>query len=196
MPSVKYDNDDRPVEVTVSTRTVLRVSAVLIIVLIVIWGAYTARHSIVLILISFFLALALNAPVHYIAKILPGRLKGSRTLGTTISYLFVIIVLGSFLAYVLPPLVKQTGNFIQAAPRLIAEFRNQSGVVGSFIRHYHLGGAVKSLSDQLSSRLHNIGGAAFSSLVGIILFTTAIHLGASTSIMKVKTITVKTAKTL
>ena len=168
MPNIaKRGQDGSAVELTVSTRTVLRVSAIIIVILIVIWGAYTARHSIVLILISFFLALALNAPVHFIAKHLPGRLKGSRTLGTTISYLIVIIILGSFLAYVLPPLVRQTGNFIQAAPKIVSEFRNQSGAVGNFIRHYHLGGAVKSVSDQLSARLHNIGGTAFSSLVAI-----------------------------
>jgi predicted PurR-regulated permease PerM len=113
------------------------------------------------------LALALNAPVHFISRHLPWKLKGRRAFGTAISYLIVLIILGGFIAYLAPPLARQTNNFIKAAPRLISEFRNQSGGVGRVIRKYHLGKEVTTLSNQLSSKLHNVSGKAFSTLVGI-----------------------------
>lgn len=168
MPKITNERDDGSVvELTVSNRTILRLGLLVIATLVIIWGAVQARHALLLILLAFFLALALNAPVQFIARHLPGRLKGSRTLGTTISYLIVLIILGSFLTYLVPPLVHQTENFVNAAPRLVGEFRNQSGEVGQFIRRYHLQKEVKNLSTQLSARLHNIGGRAFSTLVAI-----------------------------
>ena len=66
-----------------------------------------------------------------------------------------------------PPLVRQTDNFVKAAPRLVSEFRNQSGGVGKFIRKYHLQKEDNTLSTQLSHKLHNAGGKAFSTLVSI-----------------------------
>ncbi len=94
-------------------------------------------------------------------------MKGSRSLGTTVSYLIVIIIIGGFLGYLVPPLVHQSENFIAGAPKLISEFRDQSGAVGEFVRHYHLEHQVNTLSTQLSGRLHDIGGKAFSTVVDI-----------------------------
>ncbi len=168
MPKIaRSETNESVVELTVSNRTILRMAALVLGIFIVLWGVKTARHSILLIFISFFLALALNAPVQFIAKHLPGKLRGRRGLATTISYLLVIIILGAFLTYLIPPLVHQSEKFISAAPRIISEFRDKSGAIGNFIRHYHLQNQVNALSNQLSNRLHNIGGTAFAKVVGI-----------------------------
>lgn len=155
------------VELTISNKTILRIAILVIGILIFLWGVKTAKHSLLLIFIAFFLALALNAPVQFIARHMPGRLKGSRTLGTTISYLIVLIILGGFIAYLVPPIVHQSNDFINAAPRLISEFRNQRGAIGKFIRRYHLQNQVNNLSKQLSARLHDIDSKAFSTIVSI-----------------------------
>ena len=55
-----------------------------------------ASHPLTLIFTAFFLALALNAPVHWIAQRLPGKRKGSRTAATGISFLVVIVLLIGF----------------------------------------------------------------------------------------------------
>jgi len=166
----KLDNGENRhsvVELRVSNRTMLKIALFVVGVLIVVWAADVARHSLLLIFISFFLALALNAPVHFISRHLPWKLKGRRGFGTAISYLIVIIILGGFIAYLAPPLARQTNDFVKAAPRLVSEFRDQSGSVGKFIRRYHLGKEVTTLSNQLSAKLHNAGGKVFSTLVGI-----------------------------
>ncbi|HET8991752.1 MAG TPA: AI-2E family transporter, partial [Candidatus Saccharimonadales bacterium] len=86
---------------------------------------------------------------------------------TTLSFLIVVILIGGFLASIVPPLVKQTDNFIKAAPHLISEFRNQNSPIGSFIRHNHLQKEVNSISNQLSNKLGNIGGTALTTAEAI-----------------------------
>ena len=163
----KNEKNGSRIELTVSNRTIIRVAVILIVIYIAFIGVEAASHAILLIFISFFLALALNAPVQFISKHMPGKLKGSRGFGTSISYLIVIAILGGFIAYLIPPMVHQTQNFIASSPRIINEFRNQSGAVGGFIRRYHLQNEVGNLSSQLSSRIHGIGGKAFSTVFGI-----------------------------
>ena len=113
---------------------------------------------------AFFLTLALNAPVYWLSKRIPGKRRGSRALATTLSFLIVIILLGLFIASVVPPLVKQTENLINAAPHLLRDFRDQNSPVGKIIRKYHLQKEVNNFSTQLSNRLKNSGGTALSSV--------------------------------
>ncbi|NBW29580.1 AI-2E family transporter, partial [bacterium] len=128
---------------------------------------HKAAHALFLIGLSVFLALALNAPVSKIASLVPGKKKGSRALGTALSYLLVVVFLGVFMSLVVPPLVKQTDRLIAQAPHLIDEFRNQDGSIGNFIRKYHLGSQITAISNQLGSRAHNIGGNAFTTLSAV-----------------------------
>jgi predicted PurR-regulated permease PerM len=151
-----------PVELTISTETFVKVVLLIVGTIILLTALHRAAHALTLIFIAFFLALALNAPVNWLGQRFPGRLRGSRSLATTISYLIVVIALGAFIAGIVPPLVRQTESFVNAAPKLIQEFRSQNSPVGQLIRRYHLQKEVNNVSQQLSARLKNIGGTAFS----------------------------------
>lgn len=164
----KVSRKDNEVELVVPTSTYFKLAVLVLATLLVIWGVKKISHALLLIGIAFFLSLALNAPVSRLAKLMPGKLKGNRTLGTALSYLIVVILIGLFFAYIGPPIAKQTGNFIKAAPHIVSEFKNQSGAVGRFIRHYHLQKQVSNLSSQLSKRLHNAGGTALHALDDVI----------------------------
>ncbi|HVX23978.1 MAG TPA: AI-2E family transporter [Candidatus Saccharimonadales bacterium] len=150
------------VALTISLETFLRVVLMIIATVIVLAALHKATHALILIFGAFFLALALNAPVSWLSQHLPGKKRGSRSLATTLSFLIVVILLGAFIASIVPPLVRQTESFVKAAPHLVSEFRNQNGEVGRLIRRYHLEHQVSDLSSQLSDRLKNIGGTAFS----------------------------------
>lgn len=150
------------VRLTITNQTFIRLAGLSIGTIILIAALQKASHALLLIFISFFLALALNSPVHWLSSHLPKRWYGSRSLATTISFFIIVIVLGSFIASLVPPLVKQTESFISAAPSLVSDFRNQDSPVGKVIRKYHLEKQVSSVSAQLSDRLKNIGGSAFS----------------------------------
>ncbi len=150
------------VNVNVTTATFVRLALMTIATIVLLLSVKRASHALLLIFTAFFLALALNSPVHWLGQKLPGSSRGSRSLATTISFLVVIVLLGGFIASIAPPLVKQTEGFVNAAPQLVSEFRSQDSQTGRFIRQHHLQKQVDAFSTQLSVRLKHIGGSAFS----------------------------------
>jgi predicted PurR-regulated permease PerM len=156
--------NEQEVFLTVTNQTFFRLAALTVFTLILIHAAEKAAHALLLIFTAFFLSLALNAPVHWISRHLPGKPRDNRSKATIISFLIVIILLGGFIASIAPPLVRQTESFVGAAPRIIKDFRSQDSGTGKLIRRYHLEKQVSDVSSQLSSRLKNIGGSAFSTV--------------------------------
>jgi predicted PurR-regulated permease PerM len=155
---------DRDVWINVSNRTVVRVILLTVTSFLLLIALRKAAHALVLIFTSLFLSLALNAPVRWVAYHLPGKLKGSRSYATAISFLVVIIILGAFIASIVPPLVRQTDNFIKQAPHLIQELRSQNSGLGKIIRKYKLQNEVNSLSKQLGQRLQHSTGSVVSNI--------------------------------
>lgn len=162
------------VEITISNRTILRVIGAGIIAIVFFLAVAHSVHTLTLIGAALFLSLALNAPVHWLAQHLPGRFRGRRGFATGVSIAIVLMVLGTFLAFVVPPLVKQTGQFVTQAPKVVEQVRNQNSGIGAFVRDHHLEGQVDKLSKQLSARVDNIGGTAVSTVgkIGSSLFAT------------------------
>ena len=163
MPSL-HRGEKKEVAVTISTETFLRLALLTVTILILLIAARKAAHALLLIFIAFFLTLALNSPVHWLSERLPGKRRGSRSLATALSFLIIVLALVGFLASISPPLVRQTQNFVHAAPRLIRDFRSQNSETGKIIRKYHLENQVNTLSKQLSERLKHSGGTAFSTI--------------------------------
>lgn len=159
-----FRNKTQETVVTISNETFIRLAVLSVLTIGLILAVRRAEHALLLVFTAFFLALALNAPVHWLSQRLPGKRRGSRSLATTISFLLVILVIGGFIASITPPLVRQTESFVNAAPKLIRDFRSQDSTTGRLIRRYHLEKQVDTFSQQLSDRLKHIGGAAFSTL--------------------------------
>jgi len=166
-------NNKQELSLTISAQTFVRVILLIIGTIIILAAIRKAQHALVLVFIAFFLALALNAPVQWVHRHLPGkkrRHKTNRAMATTVSFLIVIILIGAFLALLVPPLVRQTQKFINAAPGLVRDVRSQNSEVGKFVRQHHLSDQVNKLSSQLQSRLKSYSGSAV---------TTILHVGSS-----------------
>ncbi|MGH7234334.1 MAG: AI-2E family transporter [Candidatus Saccharimonadales bacterium] len=165
----RHDGEKDPsrVEFTVSNETLIRVVLIILITLGLVEAFLKIKTAIVLLLLAFFLSLVLNGPVTWIAGRLPGKIKGNRLIATSISYIVVLILLGGFISYIIPPFVHQTERFIAAAPNLVKETQNQHTALGKFVRKHHLQNQVNNLSSQLSKQLKNIGGVAFDSIIRI-----------------------------
>ncbi len=148
------------VEWTVSNRTVLRVVGMVVVAMLMLAALRKATHALTLIGTSLFLALALNAPVHWVAEHLPGKRRGSRKLGTALSFAIVVVFLIAFLASIVPPLVRQTSNFIQNVPSLVDDLRNENTTLGRFVRQYNLEDQTDKLSHELSDKVGDISGGA------------------------------------
>lgn len=154
--------DPEPLEValTFTNRTLMRGLVLIFGAILLVAAIKHAAHALLLIFTAFFLTLALNAPVQWIARHLPGRMRGKRSVATAVSFLVVIALLGIFIASMVPPLIRQTQTFIDAIPSLTDQARSGHGTIGEFIQRYHLQDQVMNFSSQLNNRLQHAGGTA------------------------------------
>lgn len=152
------------VEITISNKTVIRVLFLVVGAILFLAALQRASYALILVFTSFILALALNSPVQWIARHMPGTLKGKRSVATGVSFLIVILVFAGFMASIVPPLVKQTESFISSAPQLLDDTKDRDSQLGGFIRQYRLEGQVERATQQISGNLQNIGSSAISSL--------------------------------
>lgn len=178
---MKISKDDgTELELSVSNKTLFRIIGFIIVAVI---GYFTLRQiagTLVLISTAFFLALALNSPVRWLSRKLPGSKKGNRKLATILSIIVIVVALIGFLSAIIPPLVKQTTTFISTVPQLVSDARDQDTALGSFVRKYNLGDQVDKLSKSLSDRIGDIGSSAITTVTsigsGLFAFITVIAL--------------------
>lgn len=146
----------------IPNRVVVRVMLVVVATLIGLAAVRQASHALILIFTAFFLSLALNAPVHWLAQRIPGKRKGSRTVATAISFFVVVAVLVGFLLSIVPPLVRQSSSFVRNIPGLAEQVRDERTSIGRFVARYELQDDISKFSKQLSERLDDVSGAAVS----------------------------------
>ena len=162
----RFDNKERATKITATNKTLVRFwglfFVMLLLFLTVLKSIQMAGQALVWVFTAFFLALALNAPVHWIAQHLPGKRRGSRTLATTLSVIVVIAALVGFLASIVPPFVGQIGGLADTAPTFISDLRKPDSTTGKLIMRYNLQDQVDGFSKDLSSKLKDAGGAAVS----------------------------------
>lgn len=141
------------VEVTVSNRTVIRVILLVVATFLGIRFLMNISHALTLIFSSFFLALALNPVVSWISHKL--RIK-SRAAATGIAYVSVLIFLVAFMAAVIPPLVRQTTDFISNLPNTIENVRSTDSGVGRLVQKYGLQDSVDTIAEDMRGRIKNL----------------------------------------
>jgi len=155
------------IALTISTKTFFKVLLLVVATILLLAALHRAVYALTLIIIAVFLTLALNAPVSWVARHLPGPLRGSRTSATALSSFIVVVLLAAGITAFIPPVVRQTRSFIDTAPQLVRDIRDQNGQLGQLIVRYHLQGQINEFSDQLSSRLQHGGSTAVSALTRI-----------------------------
>lgn len=144
------------VRVDADTQTFIRFWLVPLGIFLAGYAVYSARVALTMIGAAVFLALALNAPVSWVAKYLPGR---SRVGGTAIAYIMVVVLLGGFVTLVVPPIIQQTAKFVETVPAIVDSATTQYEGVSTIIHKYHLEAQV---DEALASIKHNASGWAAS----------------------------------
>lgn len=147
--------------ITISVDTLTMIRAILIVV-----GAFLAlkflnqiSHALLLLFVAFFLALALNPAVSWIT----GKLKSeSRARGTAVAYLFVLSVLIAFFVLIIPPLVRQTADFIKDVPQTVQDVKNGNSSLSQFVQRYGLDDQLDRFSNDFSARFGDVGKPALS----------------------------------
>ena len=148
--------DSRKVTVNITNRTIVRT----ILWVVAATAAYhfigRVPHVLTLIFISVFLALALNPVVSAITRRLHIE---SRVRATAVAYLVVIAFLITFFSLVIPPLVRQTRDFIRDVPATVENFQHQDSGLARTARRYHIDEKLTQGAHNLTSHYGNFGSA-------------------------------------
>ncbi len=147
-------NNKQQLTINIESITVIRVLALVVITLLGIAFIKNVAQPLVLIFTSFFLALALNPAVSKIAHKLKSK---SRVRATAVAYVLVLAFLAAFIAFVVPPLVKQTVDFIKDVPTTIQDFKNGDSAANDFIHRYNLDEQVNRFTSDFNAKFGDIG---------------------------------------
>jgi predicted PurR-regulated permease PerM len=159
-----FPKDNADFQVKISTQSIVKLIAIFALAVVAFGLLQKMSHVLGLIGIAFFFSLALNTPIKWVAKNLPKRKKDNRALAIGITMAVVVALLIGFLVSVLPPLSKQTVSIIKDVPSLVEGTQTGVGPIGRFVQTYNLQDQVETLSEELSSRVGNIGSSAISTV--------------------------------
>jgi predicted PurR-regulated permease PerM len=139
-------------EVTINITTETIVKGIILTVLAVLALQFMGNvaHQLRLIIVSLFLALALNPAVTWLTIKLRSK---SRIKATGVAYLVVLTVLTSFLALVVPPLIKQTTEFLRDVPQTIADFKTQDTALSRTVKRYGLDEQLDSFGADFEQKI-------------------------------------------
>ena len=157
-----------------STQTFVRFWLVPVGLLVAGMAIYSARTALIILGTALFLALALNAPVTRLAKVMPGN---SRALSTAIAYVIVTGLIGAFMFLAVPPIIEQTAKFIQTVPQLVETAREQWLGLNVLIERYNLQSqvdqATTSIQQSASGWASSFGSNVVSGIGSLFGFITA-----------------------
>lgn len=157
-----------------STHTFVRFWLVPVGLLVAGMAVYSARTALIILGTALFLALALNAPVSRLARVMPGN---SRGLSTAIAYIVVVALIGAFVFLAVPPIIEQTAKFIQTVPQLVESAREQWRGLNTLIERYNLqtqvDQATTSMQQSASGWASSFGTNLVSGIGSIFGFITA-----------------------
>ena len=119
------------VSINIDNRTIIRVLIVAAAFFLGISFIAATKSVFTLLIISAFLAMALNPPVTYLSSKITG---GSRGLATGLAYIFVLAIIGLFLWAIIPPMIDQSREFFDNLPSYIDEVAEGDDALSTFIR--------------------------------------------------------------
>lgn len=155
--------------VSVDNATIIRAIALVVVAIFALQFFHSIVQPLTAIFIAFFLALALNPAVSWIARHLKDK---SRVRATGAAYILVITILVGFIALVVPPLVRQTSDFIQNVPDTIQTFKQSDTALSRFVRANNLDKQLDHFSKDFGNKFKESGKPALSA-AGTILSTVA-----------------------
>jgi predicted PurR-regulated permease PerM len=146
-------------------RTVLTVFALAIAVWALLHLVSVARHVLVWIVISMFLALAINPLVEWLQR----RGLRRRGIATTVAFLLVLLGVAAVGALFIPTLVDNVNKFVDAVPGYVDDLTKGKGRLGFLETRYHV---VEKVREQLhnggAKRVLGLSGAAVSVTKGVV----------------------------
>jgi predicted PurR-regulated permease PerM len=156
--------------VRVRLRTVLSLLATIIAVAVVLEVIWIARHVLAWVLISLFLALALNPAVGWLQRHGIRR----RAAAAALAYLLTLALFVLVCLLFLPTLVNQVNDFVHKVPDYVQDVTHGRGRLGFLETKYHLQERIRdAISKGGATKVLGLSGVAISVAKGVITIVVA-----------------------
>jgi predicted PurR-regulated permease PerM len=156
--------------VEIRLRTIFRILATAIAVFVVVELFWIARHVLSWILISVFLAVALDPLV----GLVEARARMKRGVAIAFVYLVLALAAAGIGALFVPTLVDEVNGFVQATPGYVEDLTEGRGRLGFLERRYHIVEKVREQVDEGgASRLLGLSGTAVALTKGVLTMIVA-----------------------
>jgi predicted PurR-regulated permease PerM len=150
--------------VSFKPRSLLQAIGLIIAVACALWVVWIARQVITWVLVSMFLAVALNPAVEWLRDHGVKR----RGLAAAVIYLFALLIVAGILAALVPTAVSQIGDFVNAVPGYVRDLTHGKGPLGFLETKYHVVEKVQAAVKGGGADLAGGAGAALSITQGIV----------------------------
>lgn len=161
-------------KIDIDTRTFVRFWLVIFGIVLLAALLYRAQLGLIILGVSFFLALALNRPVSAIARKLPGK---SRVGATALAYVAVMSIIIAIVVLVIPPIVQQTAKLAQTIPAAVETATGPWQGFRSFIDEYklqpQLDSALSSIQNSAQAWAGNVGQSVIAGIGSFFSFIAA-----------------------
>lgn len=161
-------------KIDIDTRTFVRFWLVIFGIVLLAALLYRAQLGLIILGVSFFLALALNRPVSAIARKLPGK---SRVGATALAYVAVMSIIIAIVVLVIPPIVQQTAKLAQTIPAAVETATGPWQGFRSFIDEYklqpQLDSALSSIQSSAQAWAGNVGQSVIAGIGSFFSFIAA-----------------------
>lgn len=156
--------NNKKITVNFEYKTIVRVVVISILSVLALTALTKVGHILTLIFISFFLAIALNPVVSWIASHLKSK---SRVRATGAAYVMVLAATAAFLAVVVPTIITQTSAFIKDLPNTYALYIREDSAVIKFVRENKLEDDISEATKSFRDRYENIGDSVLSTATAV-----------------------------
>jgi predicted PurR-regulated permease PerM len=146
-------------------RTILVVLGIILAAIVMIEVVQAARAILIWIGVAVFLALALNPAVEWLMA------RGVRRRGLAVAIAFVgtILAIVALAATVVPTIVEQVNDFVDAVPGYVEELAAGKGKLGFLEREYQITDRVReALSEGGASKVLGLSGTALAVTKGVV----------------------------
>jgi predicted PurR-regulated permease PerM len=146
-------------------RTVLVVLGIILAAIVLIQVLQAARGILIWIGVALFLSLALNPAVEWLQEHGVKR----RGLAVAITFVGAIVAIAAVGATIIPTIVTQVNDFVDAVPQYVADLTAGKGRLGFLEREYQITDRVReAISQGGASRLFGISGTAIAVTKGVV----------------------------
>ena len=143
--------------INIETKNVIKIFALAAAFTIGILAIGKMWSALMLILIAFFIALALNPAVSFLARYMPGKRRGP---AIGITYVVAVALVVLVLSSIASPVIRETSSFARNLPETVDDLRYRNERITTFINKYNLGDNIDTAVNAAKEKAGQAGGSA------------------------------------